>query len=649
MCRGEQQSDRLSATPSVSALDSSAIVVSGFSSTSLIAKTTLTVSNWTEGDGGNVHREYFLVYTPNGSPSSYSYEFLSGFGDSNGFSNVTLTFDGAAAGTAPIAETIVSNNAYSYLPTVGSDAAYSQEPGAGLAAGTTNFAAPFGTATFGSVFNGLPANGTWTLYVYDASSGDGQASIAGGWAITVTAADASTTSTSLTSSAAEAFIGDKLTITARVTNSSNPSLTVSEGTVTLTDVTTGIVLGSPAVIGGKATLDNVTFSGEGNHSIAAQYNGDLNFAPSSSSTNVFIDQPTSINGPMFCNSGANSINTLSGTPAGASVYPQHLFVSGLTGSLTGLTLQLSNLQNVVLPDLNALLVGPSGTTQFVALAGAGGGSSISNGTSLLLSDFGAAMPNGVVGAGPYLPTDASATVAFGSPAPPGPYTLAQPQGSASFATAFSSELNGRWSLYVYDAKGGDSSSFGGYCLTFTTSSVPTSTTVLNASAVIALVGQSITFTATATSNGSPVTGGTMTFKEGGKVVSGPTPIDANGAATYQASALGEGIHTIVALYSGVPGTYNISSATTSVEVDTPTTNPNSGVYCNAGGITFPQTGSTSPYPSRVNVTNLPGMVNGVTVTLNDLLIQIQRASECYLRAPMPLISFYGRRSGAQPR
>ncbi len=609
----------LSATASASALDTSTITVTGFSSTSSIAKATVTLNNWAETDGGNVNREFFLVYTPGGSSSSYSYQFLSGLGDSNGFSNVTIMLDdGALAGSAPVGQTVASNNTYTYLPTVATNASYSQSSGSGLAAGTNNFAAPFGTATFASVFGGLPANGTWTLYVYDASSGDAQASIAGGWTITVTAAEASTTNTSVTASAAEAFIGDNITFAATVANTANSSLTVSEGTVTFTDTTTGIALGSSPVSNGTAILDNVTFSTEGNHIITAQYNGDANFGVSSSSVNVFLDHATSIDGPTFCNTGLNFINTMSGSAAGASVYPQHVFVSGLTGSLTGMSLQLSNLQNVVLPDLNVLLVGPSGTTQFVALAGAGGGSPIQSGTSLTLSDFGGPIPISGVGTGPYLPADASASVVFGLPAPAGPYALAQPQGSASFATTFASELNGAWSLYVYDSRGGDSSKFGGYCLAFTTSSVAASTTVLNASAATAMLGEQITFTAAATSNGSPVTGGTVTFKENGQVVSGPTAVDANGAATYQTSSLAEGVHTLTAVYSGILGAYNVSSASASVEVDAQTAISGPGVYCNPGGITFSASGSSTPYPSRVNVTNLPGTVNAVTVTLNGL-------------------------------
>jgi len=63
-------------------------------------------------------------------------------------------------------------------------------------------------------------------------------------------------------------------------------------------------------------------------------------------------------------------------------------------------------------------------------------------------------------------------------------------------------------------------------------------------------GESIAFTATVTSSGSPVTAGTVTFKEGAAPLGGPIALGAAGTAVFTTSALSAGAHTITAAYSG---------------------------------------------------------------------------------------------------
>src|SRR6185503_850754 len=65
-------------------------------------------------------------------------------------------------------------------------------------------------------------------------------------------------------------------------------------------------------------------------------------------------------------------------------------------------------------------------------------------------------------------------------------------------------------------------------------------------------GQPVTFTATVTSSAVPVTTGTVTFREGATVLSGPTAVNAAGQASFTTSTLSVGLHTITATYNGTP-------------------------------------------------------------------------------------------------
>jgi subtilisin-like proprotein convertase family protein len=68
------------------------------------------------------------------------------------------------------------------------------------------------------------------------------------------------------------------------------------------------------------------------------------------------------------------------------------------------------------------------------------------------------------------------------------------------------------------------------------------------------------------------------------------------------------------MYSG-SGSFAGSTGSLNQFVETPTTT-SSGAFCNAGGITMPGQGDTSPYPSVVNVTGISNAVATVSLTLN---------------------------------
>jgi hypothetical protein len=80
------------------------------------------------------------------------------------------------------------------------------------------------------------------------------------------------------------------------------------------------------------------------------------------------------------------------------------------------------------------------------------------------------------------------------------------------------------------------------------SALPTTTTV--SGPATSTYGQSVTYTATVTSGGAPVTGGTVTFLDGTTPLSAALPLDANGQASFSIATLNAGSHSITVAYGG---------------------------------------------------------------------------------------------------
>jgi predicted extracellular nuclease len=75
-------------------------------------------------------------------------------------------------------------------------------------------------------------------------------------------------------------------------------------------------------------------------------------------------------------------------------------------------------------------------------------------------------------------------------------------------------------------------------------------TTVSANPPTSTFGQPITFTATVSSSGSPVTTGTVAFTEGSATLGGPIALDGNGHASFTTNALMPGTHTVTAEFSG---------------------------------------------------------------------------------------------------
>ena len=125
-----------------------------------------------------------LLVAPNGAKMV----IWSDVGGANGVSGLNISLDDAAASYLSDAGMLSSGT---FKPTsVGDDDMFpltgaTPPPSTCETAGSCPQAAPAGTATFASVFNGIDPNGEWRLYTTDCCGGDTGA-IEGGWSITIT-------------------------------------------------------------------------------------------------------------------------------------------------------------------------------------------------------------------------------------------------------------------------------------------------------------------------------------------------------------------------------------------------------------------------------------------------------------------------------
>jgi hypothetical protein len=175
--------------------------------------------------------------------------------------------------------------------------------------------------------------------------------------------------------------------------------------------------------------------------------------------------------------GVNSTTTFSNATAitipsaGAAVpYPSNIVVSGLTGTVNKVTVNLTGLNHVFPEDVGMLLVSPGGQ-KFVIMDGVIGGTPWVN-INYTLDDAAATnIPKpGTPVSGTFKPTSYFAGDVFPPPAPGGPNLEPATAGSATFASAFNGiNPNGTWSLYVFDFASGDAGSVsGGWGLSITT-------------------------------------------------------------------------------------------------------------------------------------------------------------------------------------
>jgi hypothetical protein len=139
------------------------------------------------------------------------------------------------------------------------------------------------------------------------------------------------------------------------------------------------------------------------------------------------------------------------------------------------------------------------------------------------------------------------------------------------------------------------------------------TTTFTTSASPSTYGDTVTFTAAVTAQGSPVTSGTVDFKEGNTVLASMVPLSGSGAASFSISSLSAITHTITAFYSGASAFAASSGSVQQVvnkKAASVTPNAATKVYGSADPVF---TGSTSGFLAADGVTASFSRTAGETV------------------------------------
>jgi hypothetical protein len=404
------------------------------------------------------------------------------------------------------------------------------------------------------------------------------------------------TTTSLSSSNNSSFTSapnNSVTFTATAISSGGP---VTSGTITFTDGGNTISGGGSIPVSNGVATVTTAFATEGTHHILATYSGTSQYLTSSGSLTQTVNNHTSVSGNQYCNAGPISIAS-GGT---TNPYPSEIFVSGISGNIGALSVNLNNISASDPSQMDLLLVGPGGQN-FILLNGVSNNTAVS-GVNLTLSDAGGGLLPGWMSnlvSGSYKPTSFAQSSAFPPPAPSGSYNSPALVGTATLNSVFGGTVpNGTWKLFAKNNNGTATTTIaGGWCLNLTVGQVHTVTTVAS-SGNPSVFGQSVTFTGTATTT-SPGTGiptGTVTFKDGATTL-GTVTLDGTGAASYTTSSLSFGSHDITAVYGGDGNNVGSTSSLVSQVVNqaSTTTSVSSGQNPSVFGqsVTFSATATTT--------------------------------------------------------
>ncbi|HJT82069.1 MAG TPA: hypothetical protein VJ719_12810, partial [Chthoniobacterales bacterium] len=169
------------------------------------------------------------------------------------------------------------------------------------------------------------------------------------------------------------------------------------------------------------------------------------------------------------------------TGAPANPYPTNIVVSGLTGTVSKITVALKNLFHTSPNEVDALLVSPSGQA-FILMSDVIGNADWNN-ISYTFDDAAASLLaniNNTPASGTFQPTNYGTGDAFPAPAPAAATHLSPgTAGAATLGSAFNGiNPNGTWKLYLVDdlAPGNNVGSMsGGWSITITTSTATCAT------------------------------------------------------------------------------------------------------------------------------------------------------------------------------
>ena len=187
----------------------------------------------------------------------------------------------------------------------------------------------------------------------------------------------------------------------------------------------------------------------------------------------------------------------------ANLYPARLFVSGVSGLVSRVSVRLNNLSHDYPSDIDMLLTGPSGG-RAILVSDAGGGTAINN-LSLSIDDAAASGLSATqLVPGTFKPTDFEPGENLPAPAPSGPY-------ATNLNSFIGLDPNGFWSLYIADDTLGDLGRLnGGWGITIQTIDPVNPETDLAISIADfpdpIMLGGNVTYTVTVTNLGPEIAG-----------------------------------------------------------------------------------------------------------------------------------------------
>ena len=501
--------------------------------------------------------------------------------------NITLTLTATAASGTPTGNVIFYDNGTALSGNVALDGS--------------------GTATFSTTQLAPGAHSLTAQYAGDTNNASGTSNTVNEGVLQ------ETTTTTLGTTDATPTVGDSITLTATVTSAGGPQPT---GVINFTD--NGAPLGSASLNGSGVTALTINSLAPGNHSIVANYNGDIDNGSSYSSS--LAETVAQIGTTTTLTSDANPVSAgatlhLSSTVALANGATADGPLTGLVTFTDGATLlgtaSLDGSGHATLA-VDALAVG--GHT---LVASYGGATNYAMSTSAPLAQqvqktattVTVSQSATTVLAG--LPVSFSATVTSSTGIPTGTLMLydsgtiiatapLNAQGVASFST--NTLASGSHTLTI---------GYGGDTNYQPVTSAPWTETVNLAQPVITLsgpanavdIGTSVALTGTLTSSGITPTG-TLTLRDGGTLIASQ-PVSVTSSFSFSTSSLAMGTHTLSVAYSGDSDN---SSAISSVVTVTIQQAPTAiALSSNVNPVTFGQ-----PLTFTANVvSDTPGMTGTV--------------------------------------
>ncbi|MFN0279427.1 MAG: Calx-beta domain-containing protein, partial [Pyrinomonadaceae bacterium] len=396
--------------------------------------------------------------------------------------------------------------------------------------------------------------------------------------------------------------------------------------------------------------------------------GSPSFTPTFTATATATATPTG--GPTcppssFSNTAAITIND---NAAGAP-YPSNIAVTGLTGTVTKVTVDLTGVSHTFPDDVDVMLVGPGGQNTLL-MSDAGGGLDVV-GVNLTFDDAAAAtLPDATqIASGTFRPSNFDTTTdVFPAPAPPAGATVA-------LSVFNGSSPNGTWSLYVRDDLGIDLGSIsGGWTVRITTTgcgptgtstNTPTFTPTNSATPTATFTGtpppasvqfSSATYnedesqTAVITVNRTGNSSGTTTVNfatsngtaTGGATCAGSVDyISVAQAVTFNPGVTTQTVNVTIcpdALPQPPEGPETVNLTLTGASVGSPATavltiNDTANLFRNGTAICTTLGQPASPYPSTITVAGGPIQIGNMRVTFYDIISQFPDHLDVLLVSP----------------